>query len=461
MLRVFTYLRLVGSNMRIFIAIYCSLFLKIFAGIVPQTATLSNGLKVAVFQNPMSPSVTVLTAYDVGTADDPLNMVGLSHMLEHMMFKGSSKFPKGSIDKSVALRGGWVNAVTSFDSTVYMISLPAEHIELALDIEADRMENLEITEEEFLPEQKVVMEERLMRMNNHPLKTAVEVAQRAKFIAHPYGVWPIGFEAHIKAYTVEALQKHYKAWYAPNNATVVVVGPYSLEYVLPLIENYFGGISARDLPERNRVNEPDREGLTTTIEQESKRIENIIITFDYRVPTFITQPEKMFAMQLLVSVLVGADTRDFSKDIVKNKRLALAISADYKCGKDDQFFTFSAVLAPDMSGEKLEQFLFKKLKHYLKRGIVRKDFEHAKKELLNQLEFAMDGDSLLLSVAEDYIHGVSKETLQNYEKLVSGITFEQVQEMLSLVLQKSPLLVSRIYPVGKMPKHSYSKVLGG
>lgn len=447
--------------MRIFLAIYCSLFFNIFAGIVPQTATLSNGLKVAVFQNPMSPSVTVLTAYDVGTADDPLNMVGLSHMLEHMMFKGSAKFSKDSIDKSISLRGGWSNAFTSFDSTVYMISLPAEHIELALDIEADRMENLEITEEQFLPEQKVVMEERLMRMNNHPLKTAVEVAQRAKFIAHPYGVWPIGFEAHIKAYTVDALQKHYKTWYVPNNATIVIVGPYALEYILPLVENYFGGIASRDLPERARIPEPDREGLTATVEQESKRIENVMVTFDYRVPTFIMQPEKMFAMQLLVSALVGSDTRNFSKDIVKNKRLALAVSADYKCGKDDQFFTFSAVLAPDMSGEKFERFLFEKLKNYLKRGIVRADFEHAKKELLNQLEFAMDGDSFLLSVAEDYIHGLSKETLQDYKKLVSGITFEQVQEMLHLVLSKPPLLVSRIYPVGKMPKHSYSNVLGG
>lgn len=443
----------------LFTIVYTNLFFSLFAGIVPQTATLSNGLKVAVFQNPMLPSVTVLTAYDVGTADDPLNMVGLSHMLEHMMFKGSAKFPKGSIDKEVALRGGWINAQTSFDKTIYMIALPAEHIEIALDIESDRMENLQITEEEFLPEQKVVMEERLMRMNNHPLKTAVEVAQRAKFIAHPYGVWPIGFEAHIKAYTVDELQKHYKSWYVPNNATIVIVGPYSLEYVLPLIENYFGGIAFSHLPERNRIPEPDREGLTTTIEQESKRIENVMISFDYRVPSFATQPEKMLAMQLLISSLVVTDTRDFTKDIVKNKRLALAVSADYHYGKDDQFFTFSTVLDSDMSGEKLEKYLFEKLNNYLKHGIVRKDFEHAKKELLNQLEFAMDGDSFLLGIADNYIDGFSKETLENYEKLVAGIKIEQVQEMLNLILSKPPVLISRIYPDGKMPKYAFSKVL--
>ncbi len=440
--------------------VFISVFSNVFASIVPQTATLSNGLKVAVFQNPMLPSVTVFTAYDIGTADDPLDMVGLSHMLEHMMFKGSSKFPKDSIDKAVALRGGWVNALTSFDSTVYIVSLPSEHLELAFDIESDRMENLEITEEEFLPEQKVVMEERLMRMNNHPLKTAVEVAQRIKFIAHPYGIWPIGFEAHIKAYTVEALQKHYKTWYVPNNATVVVVGPYSLDHVLPLVEKYFGSIAATDLPARKRIPEPDREGLTATIEQESKRVENVMLSISYRAPTFAAQPEKMLAMRLLEDSLVGTDNRELVKEIIKNKRLALELSADYSCGKDDQFFSFNIVLAPEMSCEKLEDFLFEKLRYYLRNGISRKDFEHAKKEILNQLEFALDGDTFLLAVANDYIKGMSKDALQNYEKILASITIEQVQEMLRTILSNPPILVSRINPARKSPKRFYHETLG-
>lgn len=446
--------------MKIFLSILLINIFNIFPSIVPQTATLSNGLKVAVFQNPMVPSVTVLTAYDVGTADDPLNMVGLSHMLEHMMFKGSAKFPKGSIDKIVASNGGWLNAQTSFDKTIYMISLPAEYLEVALDIEADRMENLEITEEEFLPEQKVVMEERLMRMENHPLKTAVEVAQRAKFIAHPYGVWPIGFAAHIKSYTVDALKNHYRNWYTPNNATVVVVGPYALDYVLPLVENYFGSLSARDVPARQRIPEPNREGLTSFIEQESKRMENIEIAIDYAVPTFIKQPEKMLAMQLLVSILAGSDERYIAKEIVKEHRLALAVSANYGYGKDDQHFTFSLVIAPNSSYTKAENFLFEKLHSYLKHGVSQKDFDNAKKEILNELEFALDGDSFLLGVADNYIDGFSKEALENYEKLITAVTIAEVEEMLRLVLSKPPVLVSRIYPAGKMPKQAFSKVLG-
>lgn len=445
--------------MKFFLSILLINVFSVFPSIAPQTTTLSNGLKVAVFQNPMLPSVTVLTAYDVGTADDPLNMVGLSHMLEHMMFKGSSKFPKGSIDKLVSSNGGVINAQTSFDKTIYMISLPAEYLEVALDIEADRMENLEITEEELLPEQKVVMEERLMRMENHPLKTAVEVAQRVKFIAHPYGVLPIGFAAHINAYTVDALKKHYQSWYAPNNATVVVVGPYALDHVLPLVENYFGSLSARELPVHQRIPEPDREGLTSFIEQESKRIENIMITVDYAVPTFIKHPEKMLAMQLLVSVLTGSDERHIVKKIIKEHRLALAINADYRCGKDDQHFTFNLVINPNSSHTKAENFLFEKLHSYLKNGISKKDFDNAKKEMLNEFEFALDGDKFLLNVADDYIDGFSKEALEHYEQLIAAVTITEVEEMLRLVLSKPPVLVSRIYPFGKMPKHAFNKVL--
>ena len=298
-----------------------------------------------------------------------------------------------------------------------------------------------------------------MRMENHPLKTAVEVAQRAKFIAHPYGVCPIGFAAHIKAYTVDALQKHYQTWYTPNNATIVVVGPYALDYVLPLVEQYFGSLAARDVPAHQRIADPDREGLVSFIAQESKRIENVMISVDYAVPTFIKQPEKMLAMQLLVSILSGNDERSLVKAIVKEQRLALAMDAHYACGKDDQHFTFNLVIAPNRSYAKAENFLFKKLHSYLKHGIPQKDFANAKKEMLNEFEFALDGDKFLLTVADDYIDGFSKEALENYEKLIAAVTIAEVEEMLRLVLSKPPVLVSRIYPVGKMPKQAFNKVL--
>ncbi len=429
------------------------------AKITPQTATLSNGLKVIVFQNPLLPSVNIFTSYDVGTADDPVSLVGLSHMLEHMMFKGSSKYPKGAIDKILNNCGGTCNAQTSFDNTVYTFFLPAEHLEIALDIEADRMENLNIDEAEFLPEQKVVMEERQMRLGNHPFKTAAEVCQRALFTAHPYGIFPIGNEAHIKAYTAEALMAHYKKWYVPNNATIVIVGPFDLAYVLPKIEEKFASISTRELPVRSRISEPDREGVTTTIEQENPRAENIYISISYRVPTFITKPEAYLAIRMLEDTLTGSDSRELYKKMVKEKRLALDVSSSYDYGKDDMDFSFSLTLSPGMSVEAAEKFLFEQLSIFLKKGLNQKDFNNAKQEKLNAFAFAMDGERFLMALTNHVLDGFPLEAISKYEDLLKAVTLQQAHEMLKLILTKPPVLIARNYPKGKMPKRDYQKVL--
>jgi zinc protease len=438
-----------------------SLFFScLHAKIVPQTATLSNGLKVIVFQNPLLPSVSILTKYDIGTADDPSSMVGLSHMLEHMMFKGSSKYPAGSIDTILNSCGGICNANTSFDSTVYTFDLPAEHLEVALDIEADRMENLNIREEEFKPEQKVVMEERQMRLGNHPFRTSAEVYQRALYTAHPYGIFPIGYEAHIKAYTVEALKTHYEKWYVPNNATIVVIGPYDFAYVLPKIANKFESIRSKELPERTRMSEPDRDGLTTTIEQENPRTENIYISISYRVPTLITKPEDYLAIRLLEDTLTGSDSRMLYKKMVKDKRLALGVSSSYSYGKDDMNFTFSLILSPSMNVEKAEKFLFEQLAIFLKKDLVESDFNDAKQERLNIFAFALDGEAFLLAISNIVLNDFPLEAVPKYEDILRSITKQQAQEMLRLVLAKPPLVIARNYPKEKMPKRNYQKVLG-
>lgn len=435
-------------------------FSALHSKIAPQTATLTNGLKIIVFQNPLLPSVNILTKYDVGTADDPAHLVGLSHMLEHMMFKGTSKYPKGAIDSILNGCGGIFNAQTSFDSTVYTFSLPAEYLETALDIEADRMENLDLKEAEFLPEQKVVIEERQQRLGNHPFRSSAEIWRRSMYTAHPYGIFPIGYESHIRAYTIESLKAHYSKWYVPNNATIVVIGPYDLGYVFPRIEERFANISEKELPTHTRIPEPDREGLTMTLEQENPRAENIYINISYRVPTLITKPEAYLAMRMLESTLTGSDSRKLYKQMVKEKRLALSITCVYNFGKDDMDFTFSLVLSPDMSVEKAEKFLFEQLHAFLKKGLAKKDFDQAKQESLNQFAFAMDGEEFLLALTNSVLNGFPLESISNYEDLLKKVTMQQAHEMLHLILAKPPIVIARNYPKAKMPKRSYQEVLG-
>lgn len=432
---------------------------SLVAKIIPQTATLKNGLRIIVLKNPLLKSVYIYTKYNIGTADDPLHLVGLSHMLEHMMFKGSSKYPGGTINSVLTACGGESNAHTSFDETIYTIAVPAQYLDLALDIEADRMENLDIKDEDFLPEQKVVLEERQMRMGNHPFKASAEVVQRATYTAHPYGIFPIGYEAHIKAYTTKDLIAHYKMWYVPNNATIIVVGPYTLEEILPKIEEKFGNISAQELSEHQRIPEPDREGITTTVEQENPRAKNIYISISYRVPTFIKNPEAFLTMSLLEETLTGSDSRMLYKKMVKEKKLALGVSASYNYGRDDMDFTFGLTLAPNMDIEKAEAFLFEELSKLLKNGLVKKDFDDAKQEDKNADEFAMDGEGFLLNIANFILEGFPVEAISDYDHLLETVTIEKAHAMLKLILAKSPVVIARNYPKGKMPKRNYQKVM--
>lgn len=426
------------------------------AKIIPQKATLANGIKLIVFKNPILPSVTVWTSYDVGTADDPVDLVGLSHMLEHMMFKGTQAHPEGAIDKTINQLGGELNAFTNFDYTVYTFSVPAQYLETVFDIEADRMENLNFSEASFLAEQKVVLEERQMRIGNHPLRTAAEVSRRAQFIAHPYGIYTIGYEGHIKAYTYKAIIDHYKKWYVANNATIYVVGPYDLEHVLPIFEEKFGKIAPKKMPTRNRLSEPSREGLTTTVEQENPRAENIYVEIFYRAPTLIKNAAEFLKMQMLVSTLFGSDSRKIYKKMVKEKRLVVDMSANYSYGKDDMGFSFTLQLAPDMDVNAAEAFLFEQLQLILQNGLEKDDFEAAKQEKMNSFAFAMDGESFLVSIAEQLIEGFPIDDVAKYGDLINDITIEHAKEMLETVLTNPPVLIARNYPKGKMPARNYS-----
>lgn len=429
------------------------------AKIIPQKATLASGIKLVVFKNPILPSVTVWTCYDVGTADDPVDLVGLSHMLEHMMFKGTPTYPEGEIDRIINQLGGDLNAFTNFDYTVYTFSVPAQHLETVFEIEADRMTNLNFSEASFLAEQKVVIEERQMRIGNHPLRTAAEVSRRAQFIAHPYGVYPIGYEGHIKAYTHKALMDHYKKWYVPNNATIYVIGPYDLAQVLPIFEEKFGKIPPKKLPARKRMPEPNREGLTTTVEQENLRAENIYIEIFYRVPTLIKNSADFLKMQMLVSTLFGSDSRELYKKMVKEKRLAIDISASYSYGKDDMGFSFTLQLAPDMNVDAAEAFLFEQLQIILQNGLNKDDFAASKQEKMNTFAFAMDGEAFLVSIAEQLVDGFSIDDVSKYGQLIEEVTLEQTQKILEFVLSNPPVLIARNYPKSKMPARNY-KIIG-
>ncbi len=414
----------------------------------PQTKTLSNGLQVIVVPNTMAPIVSVGVLYKVGTADDPLPLIGISHFLEHMMFKGTTSIPSAQFKKTILEYGGQTNAATGFDYTIYETSIAVDHLELILRLEADRMANLAFTEQEIVAERDVVMEERRMRLENHPFGQAYETLLRALRWYHPYGVPPIGHPYHIQNYTYQATRDHYQNWYVPNNAVLIIAGKTTLEQVMPLAEKYFGGLKARPIPSRQRIVEPSHQGITQHIEQKNPRNSLILLNWFYEASNHRSKDHQhYYPLIVLAQLLGGNSTTDFYKTLIEDKKLALSVSSSYESDSyDARPFSLSATLSPEMDVN-----IFKNaLKEYLKQLLTKissEEIKKAKRDLLAQLAFMKDGNMNSLNVFCNLAVGLTIEQIENWAESVQAVTDEQVLEAAQEVLGNDPIVTMDLYPL--------------
>src|SRR4030043_938698 len=231
-----------------FIFFFCFLSTSITeAGLRDQVfeTVLPNGLKAILLENHKAPLVTFQVWYRVGSRNEAWGRTGLSHMLEHMMFKGTEKIGPEDFSRIIQGNGGTLNAFTSYDYTAYFENLSADRIRVAIDLEADRMQNLVLREEDFRTERMVVMEERRMRTEDNPQAVLIEQIMATAFQIHPYR-WPIiGWMEDLAGLTLDDLKEYYRTYYNPANAFLVAVGDFRKEELLPRIEMAFGLIPKR------------------------------------------------------------------------------------------------------------------------------------------------------------------------------------------------------------------------
>jgi len=203
-------------------------------------AVLPNGLKVILLENHKAPLVTIQVWYRVGSRNEEWGKTGLSHMLEHMMFKGTKRIGPEDFSRIVQENGGNDNAFTTRDFTAYFENLSSDRIQISIDLESDRMQNLLLREEDFRTERMVVMEERRLRTEDNPQANLLEQLEATAFQIHPYH-WPtVGWMEDIARFTLEDLKAYYRTYYNPVNAFLVVVGDFKKEELLPKIEKAFG-----------------------------------------------------------------------------------------------------------------------------------------------------------------------------------------------------------------------------
>lgn len=415
----------------------------------PRTLKLKNGFEVILVENHLSPVVSIALLYKIGTADDPSDLVGISHFLEHLMFKGTKNVPIGEFTKRIVQKGGSINAFTTPDITCYTCDIAKEHLPMILEFEADRMQNLIFDEKETLAEQKVVMEERKMRLDNHPLGAAHETVLKALHKYHPYSIPTIGYPQHILAYTNENAKDHYKKWYAPNNAVLIISGDVTMDELQPLVTKYFEGLPQSKLPERSRPQDPIEVGTQQSLRIESPRVSYITLDWYYPGPRYVGgKINDLYSLSVLTQILGGDDTSRLYEDLVDKRHLVLDVHMSNDVGIDPQHIELSVTLHPGHKPMEVRQAVEKHIHQVVNKGITQEELVAAKRDILADLAFSRDGNSGAIKAFQNVGYGFTVEDIESYADRINAVTLDQVNAAAKTYLGGKPVVFTEIYPTG-------------
>ncbi|MBP9713161.1 MAG: insulinase family protein [Sterolibacterium sp.] len=295
----------------------------------PYEKTLANGLRVVVKEDHRAPTVVQMVWYRTGAIDEKDGSSGLAHMLEHMMFKGTKTVASGEFSRRVAAAGGRDNAFTNQDYTAYFQQIPKRALPEMMQLEADRMANLKLDAKEFAPELKVVMEERRMRTDDNPQALVWERMNSVAFQTHPYRRPVIGWMDDLEHMTWQDAEHWYRQWYAPNNATLVVVGDVEHEALFKLAEKYYGVIKSQKLSPRRVLHEPPQLGVKRINVKAPAKLPYLAMA--WKVPRLVQvdQDRDPYALQMLAAILDGHDASRFSRHLVRGQKIAQSAGAGY------------------------------------------------------------------------------------------------------------------------------------
>jgi zinc protease len=343
--------------------------------------TLDNGLRVLLQEDHRSPIVTFQTWYRVGSRNEARGHTGLAHFLEHMMFKGTPTYGRGEFARLVEQNGGQDNAFTSQDVTSYYVNVVADKLDLVLDLEADRMQNLLLDPKEIDSERQVVIEERRTRTEDDPNGFLAEEVGALAFRAHPYGQPIIGWMEDLRRITPQELRAFYKTYYVPNNAIVVAVGAFKAPALLEKIKAKFGAIPrGKDVPAVAAM-EPVQNGerrLTV-----SKEAQLPIVYLAYHVPNQ-TSPDAP-ALEVLSTILSSGRASRLYRSLIYDRQLALDAGGDYSWFSfDPNLFWFWATAMPGQTPETLEKELLAEMAKLEKEPVTDVELQRVR----NQIEAA-------------------------------------------------------------------------
>jgi zinc protease len=359
---------------------------------------LGNGMQVVVVPDTRAPVVTHMVWYRVGAADEPKGVSGIAHFLEHLMFKSTDKIPMGEFSKIVSRLGGQDNAFTGHDATAYFQRIAKERLPTVMEMEADRMVNLKLTEKEVLTERNVILEERRSRVENNPSSILDEQMGAALYMAHTYNIPVIGWEHEIAKLSPADAMTFYKQHYAPNNAILVVTGDVTVDEVRKLAEATYGKIPSNPAvgAPRQRPMEPPHRSARR-LKYEDPRAGKASLSRYYLVPSYVTaKPSEAEALDIMMRIAAHGSTSRVYKALVVDQKIASSAGGYYSGGGLDYgSMSLYAVAADGKSLDMVEAALDKVLAEIQENGVTPEEIQRAKNMLIADFIYESDNQATL------------------------------------------------------------------
>jgi len=422
------------------VAVALALALPAVADEPVTTFTLDNGLNVVVIEDHRAPVVVQMIWYRVGGADEPPGHSGIAHFLEHLMFKGTEKIAPNAFSGIVAAQGGTGNASTSWDYTAYYQRIAADRLDLVMEMEADRMRNLRLTEEDVATERQVILEERAQRTDSDPGALLMEQMRAAQFMNSPYGIPVIGWRHEMEALSREDALSYYERFYAPNNATLVIAGDVMPDEVKALAEKYYGPLKPSEgIVPRLRPQEPPQLAERRLV-LEDERVSEPYVFRTYLAPERDPGDQKEAAALTVLAELLGGNgqTSVLARALQFDRQVAVYSSAFYDgTSIDDATFGLVVMPAPDVSLETIEGDLDKVLADFLEKGPDPAALERIRTQVRAGEIYARDNvESLANRYGQELSVGLSMADIDGWDEALSAVTAEDVMAVAKKVLDR-------------------------
>ena len=409
--------------------------------------TLGNGLQVVVAPFHRAPAVTQMLWYKAGAYDDPPGKSGIAHFVEHLMFRGTKETPPGEFSRIVSESGGRENAATSPDYTVFFQTVAADRLELVMKLEAERMRDLLITEDQVTPEREVIIEERRSRIDNVPAALLDEQRNAVLFLNSHYRLPAIGWLTEMRGLSADDARRFYATWYAPNNAVLVIAGDVAPERVRSLAETYYGPIPPHPVPAQEALAEPPKVAATR-LEMTSGHVASPEWSRSYLAPGYTEAGgEPADALTVLAEILGGGESARLYRSLVIDKKLAVSVGASYDPFRGAGSFSLYAEPKDGVSMADIETATMAEIRRLLSEGVSAAEVDRVKNHLQASALYSRDSLSgVARIIGASLVAGRNLEDVQAWPERIGAVTPDEIVKAARQVLKDDAAVTTVLLP---------------